>query len=714
MLLLAARQLPLPAWTSRAEAQEKTASLVWRHGVSLFGDLKYPSGFKQFDYVNAKAPKGGAACQIALGPFDNFNMVVAGIKGSLVLGIDLVYETLFVPALDEVSSEYGLLAEAMSYPDDFSSVTFRLRAEAKWHDGKPVTPEDVIFSFNAFNKFSPQVAASYRHVVKVEKTGDREITFTFDAPGNRKLPQIIGQLTILPKQWWEGTDKDGKKRDIGESTLEPPLGSGPYRIKEFAAGRSIVYERVKDYWGRDVNVNIGRNNFDELRFEYFRDATVAIEAFKANTVDWRTENSAKNWATAYDFPAVNEKRVVLEEFPITNIGIMQAFAFNIRRDKFKDPRVRLAFNYAFDFEALNKQIFFGHTNASPAISKAPNLRPPGCRPAASSNFWKPCAIRFPLNCLRRPIPIRPVAMPAVRSNQREAIKLFKEAGYEMRNQQLVNSKTERALHDRIPLQCSDLRARLLFYKPSLERLGITVSVRTVDEAQYENRLRNWDFDIITYAWGESLLPGNEQRGYWGSQAADQPGAENVIGIKNPAVDAMIEQVVFAKSQDDLVAATKALDRVLLWNHYVVPQWAYGKCAPRAGTASAGPIRCRNTACRRSRPCGGGTRKGCQDGNPAVVPPRPRRSTGRRLAERLELEPRAMVGGAGRIAVGHHATMVQLLPFLGLRFATWLPEFNVKSIAVGGPAACAPLQFGIFRQQPKLRLRPLRFRRAVPA
>ena len=577
ILLLASRQLPLPAWTSRAEAQEKTTGMVWRHGVSPFGDLKYRSGFKQFDYVNANAPKGGAACQIALGPFDNFNMVVAGIKGSLVLGIDLVYETLFMPALDEVSSEYGLLAEAMSYPDDFSSVSFRLRAEAKWHDGKPVTPEDVIFSFNAFNKFSPQVAASYRHVVKVEKTGDREIAFTFDAPGNRKLPQIIGQLTILPKEWWEGTDKDDKKRNVGESSLEPPLGSGAYRIKEFSAGRSIVYERVKDYWGRNVNVNIGRNNFDELRFEYFRDATVAIEAFKANTVDWRSENSAKNWATAYDFTAVTEKRVVLEEFPINNVGIMQAFAFNIRRDKFKDPRVRLAFNYAFDFEALNKQIFFGQYKRIASYFEGTELAATGLPPGRELELLHTVRDKVPAELFTKAYSNPASGDPmAIRTNQREAVRLLKEAGFDMLNQQLVNRKTSEPFTVEFLANSPVFERVFLFYKPSLERIGITVSVRTVDEAQYENRLRNWDFDIITYAWGESLLPGNEQRGYWGSQAADQAGADNVIGIKNPAVDEMIEQVVFAKNQADLVAATKALDRVLLWNHYVVPQWAYGK------------------------------------------------------------------------------------------------------------------------------------------
>ena len=339
----------LTVWKNRTVAQERTTAPVWRHGMSAFGDLKYPPGFKQFDYVNANAPKGGSACQIGLGSFDNLNFAVAGVKGNLVQGIDLVYDTLFVPSLDEASGEYGLLAEAVSYPDDFSSATFRLRAEARWHDGTAVTAEDVIFSFNTFIKLNPQLAASYHNVVKVEKTTDREVTFTFDGPNNNKLPQIIGQLTILPKEWWEATDKDGKKRNVNETSLEPPLGSGPYRIKEMSPGRNVVYERVKDYWGRHLNVNKGRDNFDELRFEYFRDATVAIQAFKANTIDWRIENGAKNWATAYDFPAVDDKRVILEEFPIKNVGIMQAFAFNIRREKFQDPRVRLAFNYAFDF-----------------------------------------------------------------------------------------------------------------------------------------------------------------------------------------------------------------------------------------------------------------------------------------------------------------------------------------------------------------------------
>jgi microcin C transport system substrate-binding protein len=560
-------------WTKAAHAQERS----WRHGLSLFGDLKYPPGFKQFDYVNAAAPKGGGARQIAIGTFDNFNIAVAGVKGALVTGLDHIYDTLLTSSFDEVSTEYGLIAEAISYADDFSTAAYRLRAEAKWHDGVPITPEDAIFSFAAFKKYSPQLAAYYRHVAKLEKTGDHEITFVFDAPGNRELPQIVGQLLILPKHWWEGTDKNGKKRDIGITTLEPPLGSGPYRIKDFSPGRNIVYERVKDYWGKDLNVNVGRDNFDELRFEYFRDTTVALEAFKGDTVDWRTENSAKNWATAYDFPAVIDKRVIKEEFPINSQGIMQAFAFNIRRAKFQDPRVRLAFNFAFDFEEMNKQIFFGQYKRIASYFEGTDLASSGLPEGRELEILQTVHDQVPPEVFTTPYS-NPVGgdPQKVRANLREAIRLFRAAGFEVRNERLVNAKTGEPFTVEFLADDPSFERVFLFYKPSLDRLGVGVSVRTVDDSQYENRLRSWDYDVITASWPQSLSPGNEQRGYWGSQAADQPGSLNLIGIKNPAVDAMIDQVIYAKSRSDLVAATKALDRVLLWNHYVVPQWTYGK------------------------------------------------------------------------------------------------------------------------------------------
>jgi microcin C transport system substrate-binding protein len=550
---------------------------VWRHGLSLFGDLKYPPGFKQFDYVNPNAPKGGSVRLTGFGTYDNFNIVVAGVKGNLALGLTYVYETLMTPAPDEVSTEYGLLAESVSHPDDFASVTYRLRASAKWHDGKPVTPEDVIFSYDASKKNSPQLAAYYQHVVKAEKTGERDITFTFDSPGNRELPQIVGQLDILPKHWFEGTDKSGNKRSVENTSLEPPLGSGPYRIKEFAPGRSITYERVKEYWGKDLPVKIGTDNFDEIRFDYYRDSTVALEAFKADQLDLRLENVARNWATAYDFPAVTDKRVVREEFPIRNSGLMVGFVLNTRRAKFSDPRVRRAFDLALDFEEMNKQFFFGSYTRISSYFDGSEL--------ASSGLPSGLELEI-LNTVRDQVPSEvfteeyknPVGGNAenVRNNLREATRLLREAGWEIRNQRLVNVKTGEAMAVEFLSSDPVTERFILFYKPSLERLGVTVTVRTVDAAQYEERERKWDFDIVTGSWRESLSPGNEQRGFWGSQAADQQGSRNLIGIKNPAVDKLIDRVVFAKSRTELVAATKALDRVLLWNHYLVPEWNYGK------------------------------------------------------------------------------------------------------------------------------------------
>src|SRR6516162_8202913 len=358
ILAAVAPPLGLPALAQEG-AKAPPDAPPWRHGLAFLDEPRYAEGFAHFDYVNPSAPKEGVVRMSAPGTFDNFNPVVVGVKGTITEAVELLFETLIVASLDEPATEYGLLAEAVRYPSDVSSATYRLRAEAKWQDGAPVTPEDVIFSFDAFKGSSPRYSAYYRHVTKAEKTGEREVTFTFDAPGDRELPFIIGGLTVLPKHWWEGTDAFGKKRDITATTLEPPLGSGPYQIKSLTAGRNVVLQRVRDYWGKEVNVRVGTENFDTVSYEYFRDSTIELEAFKGDQIDWRTEISAKNWATAYDFPAVRDHRVVRELFPIRNVGRMQAFAFNTRRDKFKDPRVRLAFDYAFDFEEMNKQLFYG-------------------------------------------------------------------------------------------------------------------------------------------------------------------------------------------------------------------------------------------------------------------------------------------------------------------------------------------------------------------
>ena len=554
-----------------ARAQTAAGEPVWRHAISLFGDIKYPADFKHFDYVNPDAPKGGVARQISVGTFDNFNFAVQGVKGTIAPAVGLIYETLTSGSLDEAATYYGLLAESVAYPDDYSWVKYRLRKEAHWHDGVPVTPEDVIFSLEALRKYNPMSSSYYRHVAKAEKTGEREITFTFDAPGNRELPTIVGEITVLPKHWWEGTDSDGKKRDISATTLEKPLGSGPYRIKEFVAGRTVAIERVKDYWGDKLPVNIGSNNFDEQRFEFFRDNLIALEAFKADQADWIFENSAKQWATAYDFSAVAENRVIKEEFPVRNMGRMQGFVFNLRRDLFKDVRLRRAFNYTFDFEEMNKQLFYGAYTRINSYFEGLDLACSGLPQGQELSILETVRDKVPAEVFTKPY-ANPVggSAEAVRANLREAIKLLKEAGFEIKDGKLVDPSGKPVSVE--ILTDSGLERLIVFYKPSLERLGVTVSIRTVDDAQYQNRLRSFDFDITTMVWPESLSPGNEQREFWGSQSANVPGSQNLCGIQNPAIDALIQQVIFAKDRPTLTAATKALDRVLLWNFYVVPHY----------------------------------------------------------------------------------------------------------------------------------------------
>jgi microcin C transport system substrate-binding protein len=556
-----------------AHAQSQ-AEPAWRHALSLFGDIKYPADFKRFDYVNPNAPRGGVARMISIGTFDNFNIAVMGVKGSIAPAAPLINETLMTRAQDEIATEYGLLAEAASHPDDFSWVIYRLRKQARWHDGKPVTPDDVIFSIEVLKKNSPFYASYYRHVVKAEKAGEGDIKFTFDAPGNRELPTIVGELPVLPKHYWEGTDSQGRKRDISATTLEAPLGSGPYRIKEFSAGRSVKLERVRDYWGASLPAQVGQNNFDEMRFEFFRDNQVALEAFKADQADWISENSAKQWATAYDFPAVVEKRVVKEEFPISDSGRMQAFVPNLRRDQFRDARLRRAFNYAFDFEEMNKQLFFGQYKRINSYFYGTDLASSGLPEGQELQILETVRDKVPAEVFTTPYQNPVGGNPeSVRANLRESARLLKEAGFEVRDRQLVDASGKPVTVE-ILVQDPSAERIALFYKPSLERIGVTTSIRIVDDAQYQNRLRSFDFDMIIDQWAQSLSPGNEQREYWGSQAADQPGSRNTIGIKNPAVDALIDKVIFAKDRADLVAATKALDRVLLWNFYVVPQFTY--------------------------------------------------------------------------------------------------------------------------------------------
>jgi len=548
-----------------------SADPVWKHGLSLMGEPKYPADFKHFDYVNPIAPKGGFVRFGQDGSFDSLNFVIP--RGTAAAGITNIYDTLMASSLDEVASEYGLIAEAVSHPADWSSVTYRLRKEARWHDGKPVTPEDVVWTFETLKELNPQYRFYYRHVTKAEKNGEREVTFTFDAPGNRELPQIVGQLVVLPKHWWTATDAQGNKRDINAGTLEPPLGSGPYRIKNIVAGRTISYERVKDYWAAQLPVKLGTENISEITYEYFRDETVELEAFKAGHFDFRVEGSARNWATAYDFPARREGRVILETFPERSRGVMQAFVPNTRREKFQDPRMRLALRYALDFEDMNRTLFFGQYKPIESYFSGTELASSGLPTGKELEILETVRNQVPAEVFTKEYKV-PVGgtEEARRANLREATRLLREAGYEIRDKRLVNTKSGEPLTIDFLLNSPAFERIVLFYKPALERLGISVSARVVDTSQYINRLRARDYDMVVSSWGQSLSPGNEQLDYWGSEAADREASRNLVGIKNPAVDALIKRVIFATDRAELIAATRALDRVLLWNHYVVPTW----------------------------------------------------------------------------------------------------------------------------------------------
>ncbi|MCK0197117.1 extracellular solute-binding protein [Ancylobacter sp. 6x-1] len=560
--------MPAPSAATTGTSQERQ----WRHGLALLGKPKYPADFKRFDYVNPDAPKGGLLRLAADGTFDTLNDILP--RGNPADGMSLIYDSLMTPAADEVATEYGLIAESVSFPADFSSVTYRLRPEAKWHDGTPITPEDVMWSFEAVTKNNPRQGFYYSHVKGVEKTGEREVTFTFDQAGNRELPQIVGQLRIMPKHWWTANGADGKPRDISQGTLEIPLGSGAYKVKQVVPGRSIAFERVPDYWGKDLPVNVGTDNLDEIRYEYFRDDTVELEAFKGDQFDFRMETSAKNWATAYDFPAVKQGKVVLEEFPDRASGQMQAFVPNLRRAKFQDQRVRRALNAALDFDGMNRTLFYGQYKRTSSFFQNTELASSGLPQGRELEILQSVKDQIPDSVFTAPYANPPEGGDDVRrTNLREAARLLKEAGYEVKGGKLVGPDGKPFIIE-ILLANPAFERVALFYKPTLERLGITVNVRVVDSSQYINRLRARDFDMIIAGWGQSLSPGNEQRDFWGSAAADREGSANYAGIKDPGIDALIEKVIYAHNRDDLVAATHALDRVLLAHDYVVPTWNY--------------------------------------------------------------------------------------------------------------------------------------------
>lgn len=549
----------------------------WRSGISTIGELKYPNGFERFDFVNPNAPKGGNLRLSTKGTFDTVNPLLA--KGEVATGLGLVFDTLMKSSEEELSSSYGLLTEAVSYPDDMSKATFRLRREAKWADGQPVTADDVVFSFDKSKDLSPQLATYYSHVTKAEVTGEREITFTFDETNNKELPQIVGQLLIVPKHWWEGNGPDGKPRDISRGTLERVMGSGPYKIASMSPGSTITYELRDDYWGKDVNVNVGQNNFRTIQYTFFADQDVEFQAFKSGTIDYRQEQSSSRWVTGYDIPALKDGKIKREQLPnaFRSVGVMQALVPNGRREKFQNPKLRLALNYAYDFEELNRTLAYGQLKRVNSFYWGSDLASSGLPQGKELEILNGLKDQVPPEVFttefRNPVGGDPAKL---RDNLREAVRLMKEAGYELRGNRMVNAKTGQQLDIEFLIDSPGLERTILPYIQNLKKIGINATIRSVDASQYTNRVRSFDFDVIMKVWATSPNPGNEQADFWGSTAADRQGSNNVAGIKNPAVDLLIRKVIFSPNRDDQVAAARALDRVLLANAYVIPQFYRGE------------------------------------------------------------------------------------------------------------------------------------------
>ena len=540
------------------------------HALSLVGEARHRHDFQHFDWVRPDAPKGGRVRLRAPGTFDSLNPYA--LKGLPAVWVTTIHDTLMASSLDEPATDYGLVAEWVTYAPDFSSATFSIRPEARFHDGRPITPDDVVFSLEVLKRSSPRYQIYFKNVARAFVAGERTVTFEFNIKGNRELPQIVGSLPVLSRHYWEGKDANGETRDLSKSSTEIPLGSGPYRIKHCDVGRSITYERVADWWARDLPVSRGQYNFDEVRFEYFRDAVPAFEAFKAGQLDFWSEGSAKNWAVAYDFDALRSGLVKRKEWPIDVVAPMQGFAFNIRRPQFQDPRVRRAFNLALDFEWASKNILFDQYKRVGSYFENSELKATGLPDGRELELLEGVRALVPPEVFTTPYanPFNRGPEDA-RRHMGEAMRLLAEAGWKHQNGGLSNAAGETFTAEFLLLE-PEFERLVQPYIAALGKLGIKASIRIVDSAQYRRRLNTFDFDIVVASFRQSLSPGNEQREFWGSAAADSEGSRNLIGIKNPAVDQIVEKLILAKDRAELVAASRALDRVLLWNHYLVPQW----------------------------------------------------------------------------------------------------------------------------------------------
>ena len=552
------------------------------HGIAMQGKPLHGEGFTHFNYVNPDAPKGGELRLAAFGSFDTFNPY--NIKGIAAAGINYMFDTLLESSREEAFSEYGLIAKKIIVPEDRSSVEFIIDENARFHDGSEVTADDVVFSFEIIKREgSPIYNSYYKDVDKVIKKSKYRVKFVFKkGADNRELPLIIGQLPVLSKKFYEN-------KDFKATTLEIPVGSGPYMIEKFEPGRFIIYKRNPDYWAKDLPVNKGRYNFDRIRYDYYRDTTVALEALKSGEYDLRVENEAKKWETAYKdeeepgfwsslFSKSKKKKVKLikGEFHHKNPSGMQAFVYNLRRDVFKDKELRKALAYVFDYEWTNKNLFYGGYTRTRSYFDNSELAAKGLPSKEELKLLNPYKDVLPSEVFDSEYnPPKTDGSGNIRTNIEKADAILKAAGYNIGEDGLLRDKNGKKVEFEILLDSvssATWERVVLPFVRNLKRIGVKASVRSVDINQYKNRLDSFDYDMIVNVWGQSISPGNEQSYFWGSSAADEPGSTNYIGIKNPVVDALITNVVKAGTRNDLVMAVRALDRVLQWEYYVIPQW----------------------------------------------------------------------------------------------------------------------------------------------
>ncbi|GHB08749.1 extracellular solute-binding protein [Salinicola rhizosphaerae] len=546
-----------------ADSQPDTESRVPTvHALALYGEPALAPDFDHLPYANPGAPKGGTLRRAASGSFDSTNPFI--IQGTPALGLEQTYDTLMVSSADEPFTMYGLLAGGIRLAPDRSWMEIDLRPQARFHDGSPVTAGDVVFSFRLLrDKGQPFYRAYYANVASVEALSERTVRFSFKRSDSRELPLILGQLPVLPKHYWQS-------HDFTRPTLDKLPGSGPYEIAEVDPGRRIVYRRVDDYWGRDLPINRGRNNIGRLVYDYFRDQSVALEAFLAGDLDFRLENSSKSWATAYDTPAARAGLIDRLVIPDKQPAGMQGYVFNTRRDKLSDPRVRQALGLVFNFDWLNEHMFYGAYRRTHSYFQHSDMEAKGLPSAGELRWLAPYRDRLPAAVFDQPLPRQ--QPEALRPRLRQALKLLKAAGYEVRDGKMVNATTGRPLTLDFLLYDSQFERVTQPFARNLERLGIESHIRVVDVNQYLDRLRRFDFDLIIGSFPQSANPGNEQRDFWGSDYVDVPQSRNLAGVNDPVVDHLVDDLIAADSREALDTAAQALDRVLRWGFYVIPQW----------------------------------------------------------------------------------------------------------------------------------------------